>query len=43
MLLDSVMSATVDFYGNPERGILHLDGTWARERHITRQPIIPGN
>ena len=43
LLLDSAMSATVDFYGSPEREILHLDGAWARERHITRQPIVPGN
>lgn len=43
LLLDSVMSATVDFYGSPEREILHLDGAWSRERHITRQPIVPGN
>lgn len=43
LLLDSVMSATVDFYGMPERELLHLDGAWARERHITRQTILPGN
>ena len=43
LLLDSAMSATVDFYGSPEREILHLDGAWSRERHITRQPIVPGN
>ena len=43
LLLDSAMSATVDFFGSPEREILHLDGAWARERHITRQPIVCGN
>ena len=43
LLLDSAMSATVDFYGSPEREILHLDGAWTRERHITRQLIVPGN
>ena len=43
LLLDSAMSATVDFYGSPEREILHLDGAWSRERHITRQTIVPGN
>ena len=43
LLLDSAMSATVDFYGSPEQEILHLDGTWARERHITRQPVVYGN
>ena len=42
MLLDSAMSATVDFYGSPEQEILHLDGAWTRERHITRQPVVYG-
>lgn len=42
LLLDSVMSATVDFYGMYDSEILHLDGAWARERHITRQPILQG-
>lgn len=42
LLLDSVMSATVDFYGMYDSEILHLDGAWARERHITRQPIVQG-
>lgn len=43
LLLDSAMSATVDFYGSPEQEILHLDGAWTRERHITRQPVVYGN
>ena len=43
LLLDSVMSATVDFYGSPELEILHLDGAWARERNITRQTVAYGN
>lgn len=43
LLIDSVMSATVDFYGSPKRELLHLDGAWCRERHITRQPIVCGN
>lgn len=43
MFLDSAMSATVDFYGSPEQEILHLDGAWTRERHITRQPVVYGN
>lgn len=43
LLLDSVMSATVDFYGMYDSELLHLDGAWARERHIARQPIMPGN
>ena len=43
LLLDSAMSATVDFYGSPEQETLHLDGAWTRERHITRQPVVYGN
>ena len=43
LLLDSVMSATVDFYGMCDSELLHLDGAWARERHIARQPIMQGN
>ena len=43
MLLDSAMSATVDFYGSPEQEILNLAGAWTRERHITRQPVVYGN
>ena len=43
LLLDSAMSATVDFYGSPEREILHLDGAWMRERSVVRQPIVAGN
>ncbi len=43
LLLDSALSAAVDFYGSPELEIMHLDGTWARERYITRQPVRPGN
>ena len=43
LLLDSAMSATVDFYGSPEQEILHLDGAWTRERYITRQPVVYGN
>lgn len=43
LLLDSALSAAVDFYGSPELELMHLDGTWARERYITRQPVRPGN
>ena len=43
LLLDSAMSATVDFFGSPEYEILHLDGTATRERHITRGPVLPGS
>ncbi len=43
LTLNSAMSATVDFYGSPEQELLHLDGAWARERYVTRQPIMQGN
>ena len=43
LLLDSAMSATVDFYGCPDRELLHLDGAWMRERSVVRQPIVAGN
>ena len=43
LLLNSAMSATVDFFGSPEYEILHLDGTGTRERQITRGQILPGS
>ncbi|MBQ8532734.1 MAG: alpha-galactosidase [Clostridia bacterium] len=43
LLLNTALSATVDFYGMDESDILHLDGTWCRERHITRRRIVHGN
>ncbi len=41
--LDTALSACVDFYGMPESDVVHLDGAWARERNITRSPIVWGN
>ena len=43
MKLHSVLSASVDFFGAGETDIIHLDGSWARERFVTRQPISGGN
>ena len=43
LYLDTALSASVDFYGMPESDIIHLDGAWARERHITRRRIVYGN
>ena len=43
MELTSALSANVDFYGMPQSDILHLDGTWARECAISRNPIVCGN
>lgn len=42
-VLNTALSATVDFYAMPDSDIIHLDGTWARERHITRRRIVHGN
>ena len=41
--LCGAMSAAVDFYGMADSDILTLDGTWARERQITRKRITSGN
>ena len=41
--LSTAMSATVDFFGLSDSEILHLDGHWCRERHITRREIVNGN
>ncbi len=39
--IKSVMSANVDFYGK-NYTLTHLDGSWARERHIHSQPVTNG-
>ena len=41
--LCGAMSAAVDFYGMADSDILTLDGTWTRERQITRKRITSGN
>ncbi len=41
-VISSVMSAAVDFYGMDECDFLHLDGTWARERHIVKNRLDGG-
>ena len=43
MEINTVMSATVDFYGMPQSDFIHLDGAWGRERAITRSQIQCGN
>lgn len=43
MEIESIMSATVDFYGMANSDIIHLDGSWARERMITRTDLVKGN
>ena len=42
-VLCGAMSAAVDFYGMADSDILTLDGTWTRERQITRKRITSGN
>ena len=39
--LKRALSASVDFEEN-DFELLHLDGSWARERHIQRSPIMNG-
>ena len=41
--LNSVMSATVDFYNMPKSDFVTLDGAWTRERMVTRRQAAPGN
>lgn len=41
--LTSALSMSVDFFGLPESDIIHLDGSWAREREAVRNPIVFGN
>jgi alpha-galactosidase len=36
-----LLSASVDF-AQADYDLLHLSGAWARERHISRNPIAPG-
>ena len=43
LTLNTALSATVDFFGMDNSDIIHLDGTWSRERHITRRSIVHGN
>lgn len=42
-VLNTALSATVDFFGMDDSDIIHLDGTWCRERYITRHRIVHGN
>ncbi len=42
--ISRIMSATLDIQsGGDEFDMLHLEGAWCRERHISRQPIFKGN
>lgn len=41
--LNRALSATVDFHGMPQSDLITLDGTWCRERNITRRRIVHGD
>ena len=42
-ILDTALTANVDFYGLGDSDIITLDGTWTRERYINRRKIVHGN
>ncbi len=41
-ILDTAMSATVDFFGLVDSDIITLDGAWCRERYVNRREIVHG-
>ena len=41
-VLNSALSAIVDFHGIEKSEIITLDGAWCRERGINKTPITPG-
>ena len=41
--LKHALSCMVDFHGVGECDVIHLDGAWARERAIVRNPVSCGN
>jgi alpha-galactosidase len=43
LVLDTALTANVDFYGLGDSDIITLDGTWTRERYINRRKIVHGN
>ena len=43
LVLDTALTANVDFYGLGNSDIITLDGTWARERYINRRKIVHAN
>lgn len=42
-IVNNAMSAMVDFYGVDNMDMIHLYGTWARERQISRNSLNYGN
>ena len=43
LVLNTAMSATVDYFGMGDCEFLQLDGHWCRERNITRRNVVHGN
>ena len=43
LVLNTAMSATVDYFGMGDCEFLQLDGHWCRERNITRREVVHGN
>lgn len=43
LYLNGIMSASIDFFGYKDCEIVTLDGSWQRERGITRRAIVSGN
>lgn len=41
VVLKRVLSANVDFHDS-DYDMLQLSGTWTRERHIYKRPLVPG-
>ena len=42
-ILDTALTANIDFYGLNDSDIITLDGTWTRERYVNRRKIVHGN
>lgn len=43
LVINTAMSATVDYFGMGDSELIQLDGHWCRERNITRREIVHGN
>ena len=41
VILNRVLSANVDFH-HSDYDMLQLSGTWTRERHVHKRPLVPG-
>ncbi len=43
LVINTALSASVDFYGMAKSDMITLDGTWSRERFVNRRAIVHGN